>query len=70
MAIYMNYLYYVEFLDNMLRKQVSVNDKPSILQQNLFVALTSREMIALSRLLSILHIAICLPFRWLAGKTH
>jgi hypothetical protein len=70
MAIYMNYPYYVEFLDNMLRKQVSVNDKPSILQQNLFVALTSREMIALSCLLSILHIAICLPFRWLAGKTH
>lgn len=31
MATYMNYPYYVEFLDDMLRKQVSVNDKPSIL---------------------------------------
>jgi len=30
----------------------------------------SREMIALSCLLSILHIAICLPFHWLTGKTH
>ena len=34
------------------------------------VALTSQEMIALSRLLSIFHISVCIPFRWLAGKTH
>jgi hypothetical protein len=27
-------------------------------------------MIALSRLLSILHISVCTLFRWLAGKTH
>ncbi len=70
MAIYINRPFYIEFLDNMLRKQVSVSDNPSILQQNLFVALRSREMIALSRLSSILHISICMPFHWLAGKTH
>ena len=46
------------------------NEMASILQQNLFVALTSTEMIALSRLLSIFHISVCMPFRWLAGKTH
>ena len=46
MAIYMNYPYYVQFLDNQLRKYRQ--DKPSILQQNLFVALTSQEMISLS----------------------
>lgn len=27
-------------------------------------------MIALVRLLSILHISACMPIRWLAGKTH
>jgi hypothetical protein len=53
MAIYINSLFYIEFLDNMLHKQVGVTDKPSILQQNLFVALRSREMIALSCLFSI-----------------
>ena len=66
----MNYPYYVEFLDQMLRKKQKSGQKPSTLQQNLFIALTSSEMIALVRLLSILHISICMPFRWLAGKTH
>jgi hypothetical protein len=69
LAIYMNYEYYVEFLDEMLRKKVS-NEHASILQQNLFVILTSVEMLALSRLLSIIHLSISMPFRYLAGKTH
>ena len=34
------------------------------------MALTSQEVIALVRLLSILHISLVMPFRWLAGKTH
>jgi hypothetical protein len=70
MPIYMNYPFCVEFLDNQLRKYCQSNENTSILQQNLFAALTSLEMIALSRLLSILHISVCMPFRWLAGKTH
>ena len=70
LAIFMNYPYYVEFLDGMLRKITSNNQQKSILQQNLFVILTSNEMIALARLLSILHLSICMPFRYLAGKTH
>eukprot|EP00956_Cyclotella_meneghiniana_P030815 scaffold78775_cov36-Cyclotella_meneghiniana.AAC.2 len=69
LAIYMNYEYYVEFLDEMLRKR-DANEKASILQQNLFVILTSVEMLALSRLLSIIHLSISMPFRFLAGKSH
>ena len=64
----MNHRYYVQFLDDQLRKYR--HDKPSILQHNLFVALSSQEMIDLSRLLSIFHISVCIPFHWLAGKTH
>jgi hypothetical protein len=37
---------------------------------NLFVALTSLEMIALSRILSIIHLFIVVPCRYLAGKSH
>ncbi len=37
--------------------------------KNLFIILQSVKMIALFRVLSILHIAICIPTRWLAGKT-
>ncbi len=72
MAAYMNYKYYVEFLDMMLRKtrRSNSNKMASILQHNLFVVLTSEEMIALSCLLLIMHISVCMPFCWLAGKTH
>ena len=70
LPIIMNYPYYIEFLDTMLRKKGKKNQKPSILQRNLFVVLTSSEMIALVRLLSIFHLSICMPVRWLAGKTH
>jgi hypothetical protein len=70
MPIYMNYLFYMEFLDIQLCKYPWSNENTSILQQNLFVALTSLEMIALSRLLSTMHVSVCMPFHWLAGKTH
>ena len=65
----MNYPYYLEFLYWMLKK-TGKNDKASLLQRNLFVVLGSIEMIALDFLLSIIHISVCMPFRWLAGKTH
>ena len=64
----MNYEYYLEFLDIALRKRIK-NNTATILQKNLFVVLSSMEMIALARLLSILHISIVIPFRYLAGKT-
>ncbi len=69
MAIYMNYPYYIEFLDMSLQKP-KVTDKASILQQNLFIDLKTSEMVALSRLLSILHVCVCISCQWLAEKTH
>ena len=45
LAIYMNYPYYVEFLDEALRKKKTKSEQTSILQRNLFVVLTSAEMI-------------------------
>ena len=69
LPIVMNYPYYLEFLDWMLKK-TGTNNKASILNRNLFVVLGSVEMIDLTRLLSIIHISVCMPFRWLSGKTH
>ena len=65
----MSYPYYLESLDWMLKK-TGKNDKARLLQWNLFVVLGSVEMITLACLLSIIHISVCMPFRWLAGKTH
>ena len=55
----------MEFLDECLEAH---ND--NILQENLWTVLTSSEMIALSRVMSIVHYKIALPMRWLADNTH
>ncbi len=48
LPVYMNYPYYIEFLVSALRKPRKMkNESTSILQKNLFVVLTSSEMIAL-----------------------
>jgi hypothetical protein len=65
MAAFMNIPFFVEFLD--WRLFCGTGD--CILMKNLFINLQSVEMIALFCVLSILHIAICIPTRWLAGKT-
>ena len=65
----MNYPYDLEFLDWMLKK-TRKNDKSSLLQRNLFFVIGYVEMIALDRLLSIIHISVCMPLRCIAGKTH
>ena len=65
-AVYINRPLNVEFLDHRL----SIKDNSNILQENLFIVLSSLEMIAVSRLFSILHVSIVIPFRWLAGNTH
>ena len=65
-AIYWNRQYCIEFLDDKLRMIGSSN----ILQMNLFILLSCLEVVALTRLLSILYIAICIPLRWISGKTH
>ena len=42
----------------------------NILVNNLHTMLTSVEMVAVARLWSILHLAIVMPMRYLAGNTH
>ena len=65
MSAFMNIPFFVEFLD----WRLSCGTGDGILMKNLFIILQSVEIIALFRVLSILHIAICIPTRWLAGKT-
>ena len=63
--MYMNRPLYVEFL------VFALSAKPdNILLKNLWYILTSLEMVAMCRVYAIFHIGICLPHRWLAGKTH
>ena len=57
-AVYMNRSYYVNFLDECL----TANNN-NILQTNLFIVLTSSQMIAMSRVYAIFYVAICLPMR-------
>ena len=38
--------------------------------QNLWVLLSSSEMIAQTRLYGIMYFTICVPMRWLSGKSH
>ena len=61
---YAVFSYYVEFLDECLEG----ND--NILQENLFSILTSVEMVALTRVMAVIHYKIAMPMRWLAGNTH
>ena len=61
-AILMNIPLYLEFLVWRLKCGLG-----GILEKNLFSLLQSSGMVALLRLLSILHISICLPLRWLVG---
>ena len=65
MAVFMNLPYFLRFLDWWL----SSGSGDSILMKNLFKILQSVEMIALFRVLAILHVAICIPTRWLVAKT-
>ena len=61
----MNLKYYIGFLDWQLTCVVSNN----LLQPSLYITLRSVEMVVLLQVLSILHIAMCMPVRWLAGNT-
>ena len=64
-TIYWNHKYWIEFLDQRLRYPGN-----NVLQENLFIILSSCEMLALARVCSIIHLSICIPIRWLAGNTH
>ena len=63
---HMNRTCYVEFLDRKLRAV----GKKNILEENLFIILSSVHVVALFRAFSILFISVALPMRWLAGKSH
>jgi hypothetical protein len=65
-ALYMNHQYWAEFVDERLRQPGASN----ILQECLFIELTSVDVIASARIHSILHLAIVLPHRWLSGRSH
>ena len=62
-AVIMNVPYYLEFLIWRMR----CGHGNGILERNLYMLLRSVEMIAFLRVLSIMHISICMPLRWLAG---
>jgi len=64
---FMNRKYYIQFLNQDLSAKTKDH---SILQKNLYIVLRSLEMIASFRMLSIIHVAIVLPHRWLAGNAH
>ena len=66
-ALYYNRVYYIEFLDERLR---ACGTEGNILQENLFIILSSLDMVAQARICSIVHLSICLPMRWLAGNSH
>jgi len=63
---YINAWLYKEFLDEGL----STLDARNILQENLFITLTSVQMASLSRFFAVLCYTISVPMRWLAGKSH
>jgi hypothetical protein len=65
MVAFMNIPFFVEFLN----WQLLCGTGDGILMKFFYIILQSVEMIALFCVLSILHIAICIPTRWLAGKT-
>jgi len=57
----------IEFLDERLR---GVGKSDSILQECMFIELSSLEIAAAARLFSIFYLSIVIPVRFLAGKTH
>ena len=63
-AVLMNVPYYLEFLI----WRFKCGHTNGILERNLYMLLRSVEMISLLRVLSILHISVCMPLRWLAGN--
>ena len=64
-AVYINGWLYKLFLD----EQLSTPRADSILQENLFIVLSSVELLASSRIFAIIHFAINVPMRWLAGNS-
>ena len=66
-SILMNLPLYLQFPNWRMGACGTAGD--GILATNLYIYLRSVEVVALFRVLSILHILICMPVRWLASKT-
>ena len=66
MEIFKDRVLNIEFLDDQLC--ICVNNH--ILQQNLFIILSSIEMVSTSRLFDILNVAFLMPVCWLSVNTH
>jgi hypothetical protein len=64
----MNLPYYLQFLQ--WHSTVVGGKSNAILATKLYIMLRSMEVVALLRVLSILHLAVCMPTRWLAAKSH
>ena len=64
--IYCNRPLHVEHLDKRLR----CYNESNILEENLFILMTSLPVVALLRTHSILHLSIVMPVYWLAANTH
>lgn len=63
-AVFMNLPYYLEFLVWRIR----CGHDTGILERNLFLMLSSVEVVSFLRVLCILHISICMPLRWLTAN--
>ena len=66
MAIFKNRFLGIKLLDD----QVYICVNNHILHKNIFIILSSIEMVATSRLFSILNVAVFMPVFWLSGSTH
>ena len=64
-AIYMNRPVCYDYADYLLKLPKTRDHK---LLRNLFVLMTSEEMVAVAHLFSILYISFCMPMQWLAAK--
>ena len=63
--LYWNRKYYAEFLSEALEA-----NPDNILTSTIYHAIVCSEFIAITRLYAIIHLSICLPMRFLAGKSH
>jgi hypothetical protein len=66
LPVYMGRKFFVQWL----HEELCSSSKENILQTNMLIILRSVEMIAQLRIASIVFMAVVVPMRWLAGKTH
>ena len=65
LPVYMNWHFYVEFLHQRLCAGTA---EGNILHTSIFIVLSSIKIVAMLRVLSIVHISIVIPMRFLCGR--